>query len=115
MFSDVLQFLLNTVFGLFVYALLLRFYMQLCRAPFRNPLGQFVVALTDFMVKPARRLIPGLSGIDWATLLLAWIVEGLLITLSTALRGAMFGNSVPTLLFALSLIELLKASIYLFM
>jgi YggT family protein len=115
MLTDALQFLLDAVFKLFVYALLLRFYMQLFRAPFRNPLGQFVVAFTDFLVKPARRVIPGVSGVDWATLLLAWLAQALLVTLSFALRGAMFGGSIPILLAALSLVELLKASIYLLM
>src|SRR5256885_4356861 len=51
-----------------VYVLLLRFYMQLLRAPFRNPVGQFVTALTNWIVFPARRLIPGLMGIDFATI-----------------------------------------------
>jgi YggT family protein len=115
MLTDALQFLLDAVFKLFVYALLLRFYMQVFRAPFRNPLGQFVVAFTDFLVKPARRVIPGVSGVDWATLLLAWVAQALLVSLSFALRGTIFSASVPMLLAAVSLIELLKASIYLLM
>ena len=51
--------LLDTVFGLFTYAFLLRFAMQWLRAPFRNPLGQAVIALTDWAVKPVRRVLPG--------------------------------------------------------
>ena len=43
-------------------ALLLRFFLQLVRAPARNPLSQFLAALTDFIVRPARRVIPGLVG-----------------------------------------------------
>lgn len=115
MLSDALQFLLNTIFGIFVYALLLRFYMQVFRAPFRNPAGQFVVALTDFVVKPARKIIPGVSGIDWATLLLAWIAQALWTTLSLALRGATFAGNLPTVLLVLTFVYLLKASLYLLM
>lgn len=115
MLTDALQFLLDAFFKLFIYTLLLRFYMQVFRAPFRNPLGQFVVAFTDFLVKPTRRVIPGVSGVDWATLLLAWIAQALLVSLSFALRGAMFSGSVPMLLAAASLVELLKVSIYLLM
>jgi len=42
MLSQILHFLLETIFGFFVFVLLARFYLQLMRAPFRNPLGQFV-------------------------------------------------------------------------
>ena len=75
MLTNALIFLVNTVFGLFVVALLLRFYLQWARASYRNPLSEFLQALTDFMVKPARRLIPGLWGLDLATLALAWLVQ----------------------------------------
>ena len=58
MLSQILIFLLDTLLGLFSLALLLRFYMQLLRTPYRNPLSKFIVALTDFIVRPARRVIP---------------------------------------------------------
>lgn len=75
MFAKALIFLANTVFGLFTIALLLRFYMQWARAAYRNPLSEFLSALTDFMVRPARRVIPGLWGLDLATLVLAWLIQ----------------------------------------
>ena len=75
MITNALIFLVNTVFGLFVVALLLRFYLQWVRASYRNPLSEFLQALTDFMVRPARRLIPGLWGLDLTTLALAWLVQ----------------------------------------
>ena len=59
MWTDALRFLINTVFGLVVYTALLRFIMQWLRAPFRNPLGQATIALTDWAVKPLRRVLPG--------------------------------------------------------
>ena len=74
MLSQILRFLLDTVFGFFVFVLLARFYLQLLRAPFRNPLGQFVTALTNWLVLPARRLIPGMFGLDLASFLLAWLI-----------------------------------------
>jgi YggT family protein len=73
--TNALIFLVNTVFGLFVVALLLRFYLQWARASHRNPLSEFLQALTDFMVRPARRLVPGWWGLDLATLALAWLVQ----------------------------------------
>jgi len=75
MITNALIFLVNTVFGLFVVALLLRFFLQWARAPYRNPLTEFLQALTDFMVRPARRLVPGWWGLDLATLALAWLVQ----------------------------------------
>lgn len=75
MLANALIFLVKTVFGLFTIALLLRFYMQWARAAYRNPLAEFLSALTDFIVRPARRVIPGLWGLDLATLAAAWLVQ----------------------------------------
>ncbi|HEX7273882.1 MAG TPA: YggT family protein, partial [Casimicrobiaceae bacterium] len=75
MLNEALRFLLNIVCGLLVYSVLLRFMMQWLRAPFRNPLGQAVTVLTDWAVKPLRRVIPGYRGYDWASLLLAWFFQ----------------------------------------
>ncbi|HEV2220135.1 MAG TPA: YggT family protein, partial [Casimicrobiaceae bacterium] len=75
MLNSVLAYLIDVVFGLFTYALLLRFVMQVLRAPFRNPLGQAVIALTDWIVKPLRRLLPGFRGIDWASLLATYLFQ----------------------------------------
>src|SRR3981081_385744 len=73
MLNQALRFLIDTAFGFLVYAALLRFIMQWLRAPFKNPIGQAVTALTDWAVKPLRRLVPGFGGYDWASLLFAWI------------------------------------------
>ena len=75
MLDQALRFLLDTAFGLITYSFLLRFVMQWLRAPFRSPLGQAVVALTDWAVKPVRRVVPGYKGIDGSTLLLVWVSE----------------------------------------
>jgi len=55
MLASALGFLIDVVFGLFTYSLLLRLVMQLMRAPFRNPLGQWVMALTDWIVSRCAR------------------------------------------------------------
>ena len=56
--DQALRFLLDVAFGLMTYAFLLRFMMQWLRAPFRNPAGQAITALTDWAVKPLRRVLP---------------------------------------------------------
>lgn len=78
MFSTALNFLLETVLNLLTLLFLLRFFVQLFRAPFNNPLTHMIIALTDFAVKPVRRFIPSLKKIDLSTLLLALITQFLL-------------------------------------
>lgn len=75
MIAQTLLFLIQTLSGLFVLVLLLRFYLQVARAPFKHPLAQFCMALTNFIVLPARRLIRSVHGYDAATLVLAWLVS----------------------------------------
>lgn len=116
MLSQILRFLLDTVFGFFVFVLLARFYLQLLRAPFRNPLGQFVTALTNWLVLPARRLIPGMFGVDLASFLLAWLIEALLLFLLYLLKGGGPGPASGVLVgvfFSLALLELMRFSLYL--
>jgi len=114
MFLQIGQFLIETLFGFFVYLLLLRFYMQVLRAPFRNPIGEFVATLTNWLVLPARRVIPGLFGLDLASLVLAWFAEILMRLMMAWLRGmAILGASgaAYVMLAALALVELARLSL----
>ena len=114
MFTQIGQLLIETLFGFFVYLLLLRFYMQWLRVPFRNPIGEFVAALTNWMVLPARRVIPGLFSLDLASLVLAWLAEVLMWLLMLWLRGFSLAGAPGVafgLLAALGVIELAKLSI----
>ncbi len=116
MLSQILHFLLDTLLGFFVFVLLARFYLQLMRAPFRNPLGQFVTALTNWLVLPARRLIPGIFGLDLASFMLAWLTEALLLLLLFLLKGGGAGHAAGALvgvLLSLALLELARFSLYL--
>ena len=115
MWEQALKYLLDVVFGLFTYAFLLRFVMQVLRAPFRNPLGQAVMALTDWFVKPLRRIVPGWSGIDWASLLATYLFQFLWLLSYYLLLGrgfSLFGSGALLLLTA-ALVALLKASLWL--
>ena len=78
MFSTALNFLLTTVLNLLTLLFLLRFFMQLFKAPFNNPLAYMVVSLTDFVVKPVRRVIPSWGKLDLSTLFLALVTQFLL-------------------------------------
>ncbi len=114
MFMQMGQFLIETVFGFFVYLLLLRFYMQWLRAPFRNPIGEFVAALTNWVVLPLRRVTPGLFGLDLASLLLAWLAEVMKWLLMAWLRGFSLAGASGTALgviATLAAIELIRYSL----
>lgn len=79
MFSDAAEFLLRTVFDLMACAFFMRFWMQWARVPFRNPFAQFLIKVTDFAVRPTRRVVPGLFGLDLASLLLFYLAELLMV------------------------------------
>jgi YggT family protein len=104
MLANALIFIAQVAFGLLTLALLLRFYLQWVRAPYRNPLADFVNALTDFMVKPARRVIPGLWGLDLPTLLLAWLMQLLELLVVMQVRGFRFGAEVGLAAIGLALL-----------
>jgi len=114
MADQAIKYLLDVVFGLFTYALLLRFVMQWLRAPFRNPLGQAVVALTDWIVKPLRRVIPGWKGIDWASLVATVLFQFLWLLSYALIFGGftLIGIGIAFLLVA-TLVALIKAALWL--
>lgn len=116
MFNEAIQFLLKSVVDLFVLAALVRFFLQYFRAPIRNPVSEFVNALTDFAVKPLRRIIPGWQGLDLASLFLAFGLETLLVLFLLGLQGAPVwtaGPHIVPLVLLLSIVNILKYCIYL--
>ncbi len=113
--KNALLFLCDTVFALLVYPLLLRFWMQILRAPFRNPLGEALLALTNWLVKPLRRIIPGWFGIDFATLLPALFLRWLWLVSELAIGGLALDGAMAGVLVAAAFVALVKASIYLLM
>ncbi|HEX5539733.1 MAG TPA: YggT family protein [Methylophilaceae bacterium] len=118
MISNALSFLLQTILGLFTLAVLLRFYLQLTGAPFKNPASQAVVALTNFAVKPLRRIIPGWRGLDLSTLLLAFIGQLLLQIGTLWLHDfplLVAGHVIWIILLGLAVVGVLKLSIYIFL
>jgi YggT family protein len=84
---DITTLLVDTVVVFLVVLLLLRFHFQWLRVPFRNQMGEFVLATTSWMVMPARRVVPGLAGLDLATLILAWVIQALGLWLEAEIRG----------------------------
>jgi YggT family protein len=75
MFFQITSFLLDVAAGLLGGACLLRLYMQHQRIPFGNPVGRFVFALTDWIVLPLRKVLPGYKRWDFASLVAAYLFQ----------------------------------------
>lgn len=118
MFSDAAQFLLRTAFDLLASAFFLRFWMQWGRVPFHNPFAQFVVRVTDFAVRPLRRVVPGLLGLDWSSLVLLFCAELLSVLAVQWVMGYPFavvgGHVIPGFLL-MALAAALRLALYVLM
>ena len=75
MFVQITSFLLDVAAGLLGGACLLRMYMQYQRVPFGNPVGRFIFALTDWIVLPLRKVLPGYKKWDLSSLIAAYLLE----------------------------------------
>ena len=109
MLTQIGVLLVDVVASFLVFMLLARFHFQWLRVGFRNQVGEFVIATTNWMVMPVRRVIPGLAGLDLSTLLLAWLVQGLGLWAQAAIVGAEPG---PGTIAAIAAVDLLRYSLY---
>ena len=73
--TEMALFLISTISSLYITVVMLRFLFQLVRAEFYNPLSQFIVKVTNPLLVPLRRLIPGILGIDIASVVLALLLQ----------------------------------------
>jgi YggT family protein len=116
MAGQAVLFLLQVVTGVLSVALLLRFYMQAFRVSFNNQVGTFVVDLTNWLVKPLRKGLPGLWGLDLASLLPAYLLQLVLVVAVVSLQGGSEAWStldlLPILLWQ-GVLATLRMSIYL--
>jgi YggT family protein len=111
-FSNALTFLISTIVGLYILAVLLRFLFQLFRADFHNPFSQFILKITTPALRPLRNIIPGVKGIDWPALVLLFILQLLLLIIIGLLEGHIppVGN-----LIILTIATLIQLTIYVLM
>ena len=86
-FGNAAVFLIQTAFGLYILAVLLRFLLQWVRADFYNPVSQFLVKMTTPLLRPLRRAIPGFGGIDFASVVLMLALQLIELVLVTQLLG----------------------------
>ncbi len=85
--NDAAIFIIKTLGSLYLLIVLMRFILQLVRANFYNPLCQFIVKATQPLLKPLRRVIPSMFGLDMSSLVLALVVQMVLIAVILLLKG----------------------------
>jgi YggT family protein len=85
--NDAAIFVIQTLGSLYLLIVLLRFILQMVRANFYNPLCQFAVKATQPLLKPLRRVIPSMFGLDMSSLVLALLVQMVLFTVILLLSG----------------------------
>jgi YggT family protein len=86
-FTNPMIFLVQVLFGAYILVVMLRFLLQLLRADFYNPLSQFIVRVTSPVLHPIRRVIPGVGGVDFASILLMWLLKAVELILILLILG----------------------------
>lgn len=86
-FTNAGVYLIQTFFGIYFILIMLRFLMQVCKVDYYNPLCQGIVRITDPAIKPLRRVLPTVRGVDFATLTVAFIVQLIAVILVMLIVG----------------------------
>ncbi|MCK6413422.1 MAG: YggT family protein [Azonexus sp.] len=107
-------FLLDAVVSFFCTLFLLRFLMQAMRVSFAGQIGDFVVKLTNWGVKPLRQVIPGIGGFNWASVIAALLLQlalaGILVSLSPLALAD--DGSLPLMILWFAVRALLRQIVY---
>ena len=88
----------NTIAGLYLLFVVARFLLQLAKADFYNPISQAVFRATDPVVRVLRSFIPGYKGVDFSSLILAFIVQFIAISVTILL----YGGTIPSIGFIIT-------------
>lgn len=94
--------IITVVFSLYIFLLLIRLLMQKFRVSWNNPVTQFVIKLTEPVIKPLRKFIPGVAGFDLAIVLIALILNMIYFTLLLWLKVSVFPNILGVLVIAVA-------------
>lgn len=105
--TDPVVFLIDTLFSLYILAVMLRFLLQWIRADFYNPVSQFLVKITHPPLKIMRRFIPAVGRVDSSSLVLALLLQMLANFSILALKGLSIGFVALTLLSFTDLVSML--------
>ena len=115
LFIDIARLLIETAAALLGVTFLLRAYMNWLGMPSRNPLAQFVLALTDWLVRPLRRIVSAAGRVDLASLVAAYLVAIALLLLTFLLIGANVAQWPWETVLLAAFVQILRWSLYLVM
>lgn len=115
MLSQIALFLLDVLLLPFAGIVLLRFHAVWMNVPMRNPVGEFVMALTDFAVLPLRRKLPSLGKFDLASFVVATVLVWCYLLAALWLKGYSFDTFPGMALLLWTVLELARLSLYLLM
>ncbi len=104
MIHSIFNLVIDTLATIVASLLLFRFWMQAVRVRPPFSLGQFIFRLTDWLVLPLRKLLPGMGGYDWASLVGACVVLLASMAIQLGVRSA-FAVDVWLLLSLLALVH----------
>lgn len=96
--QDIATLVVHTLFQIYLLALMLRLLLQWVRADFYNPISQFVVKVTGPLLNPLRRVIPGVAGIDMASVVLILAVQMIATTVLVLIKGYAVPNPIYLLI-----------------
>lgn len=105
--TDPVVFLIDTLFSLYILAVLLRFLLQYCGGDFYNPISQFLIKVTHPPLKILRRFVPAVRKIDTASLVLVFSLQMLADFSILLLKGITIGIAALAILAITQLISLL--------
>jgi len=110
--QEIGMLVIQTLGSMYLFIVVLRFMLQLARADFYNPISQFAIKATNPVLIPIRRVVPGMFGIDLASIALALIVHYAVIQLSALVLGAGIINPISVLIWALIGLLALTANLF---
>lgn len=115
--QNTLLFVIHTIFNLYISIVLIRLLLQFVKADFYNPVARFIVKVTNPILLPLRKVIPGWLGIDWSCVLLALILQALEIAITLAIKGYLLHPSLASFtgLLVWSLGELIDICLVIFL
>ena len=106
-------FLISTLFGMYILAVMLRLILQMVRADFYNPVSRFIIKITNPPLKPLRRFIPGFAGIDMASVFVMMVLQMLEFFIITSIRNFPTPDILGLALYAF--VELISLGFYVFL
>src|SRR6056300_1462693 len=87
-FTDAGTFLIQSLASIYLMIIVLRFLLQLCGADFYNPISQIAHKATAFFLVPLRKAFPCWRNFDFASVVLAILIQWMAIQLTASIHGA---------------------------